>query len=252
MSNRQLLEMRLLTNCPDADCLEKNSMVSVIYLDKEQKSDRTAFYICLKCSKPSSLEKIPFANQISVFEILVIRGSNQYEIEDLHKVHNPKCILCKKSDTVLKESRPLTIKEAKRTQKNNPDKTIEDILSHTSMSVEVTRKCIVKLYIEAQRLEISRQFAGYLCISCKRIFFIKNLPKLQWNNLAWKDENGNHLPIQKGLDFTSPNIKFGTLGAYHTRSAPTGSLDREKIPSITKTQIRKVVREELAKLGLLK
>jgi len=244
--------MRLLTNCPDADCLEKNSIVSVIYSNKEQKSDKTAFYICLKCSKPASLEKIPFANQISMFEILVIRGSNQYEIENLHKVHNPKCILCKKSETVLKESRPLTIKEAKRNQKNNPDKTIDYILTHTSMSIDVTRKCVIKLYIEAQRLEIDRQFAGYLCISCKRIFFIKNLPKFQWINLAWKDENGNYLPVQKGLDFTSPNVKFGTLGAYHTRSASTESQDHEKIPSITKAQIRKVVREELTKLGLLK
>lgn len=243
--------MRILTNCPNIECLEKNSMVSVTYLDKQQKSDKVAFYICLKCSKPNNLEKIPFANQISMFEILVLRGSDQYEIENLQKTHNPKCILCKKSKAVLKESRSLTNKEAKQIQKNNPDKTIEHILSHTSQEEDVTRKSIVKLYIEAQRLGISRQYAGYLCLSCKRIFFIKNLPKFQWKNLSWKDQSGNYLPEQNGLDFMSPQVKFGTLGAYSTRSAPFGPIEQEKIPHITKAQIRKVVREELAKLGLL-
>lgn len=250
--NRQLLVMlmRLRTNCPD--CLSKNSMISVIYLDKMNKTDKTAFYICQKCSSLTNLEKIPFSNQISMFEVLVLRGSKQHEIEAIQKPHTPTCIKCKNSEIIIKQERRLTIKEAKKYQKNNPDRSIEYILSHTSQLEDVKKKCIVKLFIQAERLGINRQFAGYLCASCKTIFFIKNLPKIDWKISGWKNELGDYLLNKKDLNFMSPGVKFGTLGSYATRSAPIGREEetQTKIPRITKAQIRKIVREELAQMGL--
>jgi len=43
---------------------------------------------------------------------------------------------------------------------------------------------------------------------------------------------------------------YGSIGSFHTRSAPMGEIEEEKITHVSKAQIRKIVREELLKLGL--
>ena len=216
--------MKLRVNCPNVYCLAKNSMVSVNYFEKKKSSDRIAFYLCTKCSWPS-LEKFPFSNEIESVQFLIIRGFNQKEIEDLQAIHSPKCILCKQSTVILKESRLLTMEEAEEIAELNPHKKFTDILENTRQLEDVERKSVIKLYLEAERFDIKRQFAGYLCLKCKTAFFIKSLPKIQWDISGWKDERAEYLPDQKELDFMSKGVRFGTLGSFHTRGALFGTED---------------------------
>jgi len=45
-------------------------------------------------------------------------------------------------------------------------------------------------------------------------------------------------------------VMHGSIGSFHTRSAPMGEIEEEKIPHVSKAQIRKIVREELTRLGI--
>ena len=239
--------MRERINCPNQLCVAKNSMVSILYHDNKTSADKLAFTICLKCSIPGPLDNLP--TDLPQVKIFVVGLIQENLIEGLRTKHTPKCFHCGNSKITLTKHRQPNTKELKKLHKKNPHRTLEYLREHTGIPYNITKSCVTKLFIESDRLEIERKFIGYFCEKCEIIFFIQTTPKIKWDSITWLDQSGNYYN-GIGCYRCSAKVWFLHMGGFPTRSASTDERMEDKIPKISKAQIRKIVREELAKLGL--
>lgn len=239
--------MRERINCPNPPCMAKNSMVSILYHNNKTKADKLAFTICLKCSFPGPMNNLP--TDLPQVKIFVVGLKQENLIEGLRTKHTPKCFHCNNSRITLTKYRKPNKKELEKLHKKNPHKTIEDLREHTGIPYEITKSCMTKLFIESNRLKIERKFIGYFCEKCETIFFIQTIPKIKWNPISWLDQSGNYFN-EIGCYRCSDKVWFAHMGGFITRSAPSDERITDKIPKVSKAQIRKIVREELTRLGL--
>lgn len=228
--------MKIKINCDQQNCEAKNSMVAVSYIDKLKQADKVCFYFCSKCSTVSQLERIPFNRQVISFEVLIIKEGGEIDIKAMKTKHDPRCIRCSKSNISYQEWRQPTKEEAYNRlfwdiiNRTNDDGLASDdngtnynmatrcrsvihFLKQVSIPVFNDRSCIVKLYIESPKQNIQRTFAGYLCLSCNKIFFMENLPKIKWRPI-YENRNLEFVSLKNTTDEFGNLVKYDSLGIY--------------------------------------
>jgi len=155
--------MKILENC--SNCKEKNTIESIHYYDKEGKSktDPIAFLICRICFTPYRFERLPFRDDLQLLSIFI--GSDK-DIEFFQKIETKKglvtCLYCGNSKADFRYEYT----------------DLEGISYQTSK----TKPCVVKLHIKNKIKKSNRKQVGYLCGSCRRVYFNNKKMKLPFNN----------------------------------------------------------------------
>ena len=132
---------------------------------KETKTrvNSVAFYVCKECSIPSEFSKIPFKEIIYNLKVNFIPRSYTERFNDLiTSKKTPECLFCEQTKV--------------------KDYFIKKIDEKTSQRVPIIKKCVLKLFLKE-----SREYVGFLCGSCKMIYFSKKFTQVNWD-IAYKDQ----------------------------------------------------------------
>ncbi len=156
--------MKIKVNCENPKCLAKRSMLPIFtieYYAKKHKvknfnlettrtyrthADKTAFYICKKCASMSNfrLEQI---QRCGVFWIFLVEKKDVKSLRELEGKKKPSCIYCEQ-----------------HTDSPRPSKK------------EITKPSVTRLYLNP-----NREYIGYFCSVCRRVYAIK-LNRIDWKN----------------------------------------------------------------------
>jgi len=203
-------------------------------LKKGKKETKTrvnsvAFYVCKECSIPSEFSKIPFKEIIYNFKVNLIPRSYTERFNDLITSKKiSKCLFCEQTKV--------------------KDYFIKKIDEKTSQRVPIIKKCVLKLFLKE-----SREYVGFLCGSCKMVYFYKKFTQVNWD-IAYKDQEVDVLANtslsksqlnKMGLEEKKKIMNFDSIGSFSTTEGIKEKPMKTRVTlpplTVTKIQAKKII-----------
>ena len=143
--------MKIRQNCPNLECLAKNSMIPIVtkqYYKKKYNTHKNnpGFYICKKCCWMSDFRSKDI-QEGGIFWICLVPKDDETQIDKIKGKKNPSCVYCGLS-----------------TFPADPQKK------------EITQNNIIRLYLKGKLF-------GYYC-KVHRLAFCKKIEEVNWNNIS--------------------------------------------------------------------